>query len=348
MAKVITRYFESAARAGLVRHELIRRRRFSPAIVDLYDEPKGLAKTLAEADVEGETAKAYEKRMKDGGAVLLVRAGHKPLAVAQTTREVMAAMGAADMGGAVEEVFVADPPPSRISVLTDHPRFLTRPRDPSSTTYHMADWPIPLLSRRKPFAEMAIPRHARMADWPVPLINRGKPYSDMLFPRHARMAAFPIPLISRRRPFARSAFPRHARMAAFPIPLLSRRKPFSRSLFPRHRRMANWPFPLLINGKTGQNALIPGAPRMADFPIPLLSRRKPYDKTSIPRHGRMANFPIPLLSGRKPFTASAFPRHARMADFILPLVIRRRDGKREAGGGWTLSKALGVPTLLAR
>lgn len=343
MTKVITRYFDSAKQARMVVQELVRQRRFSRKIIDLFETADGLTETLTAAHVHPDTAKAYEKHMASGGAVLLVKAGYKPLGVAGTTREVTADMGAKDLGDLVEEVEVADPPvPSRsLSVLEGAPLILKRQRDPHSTNYHMADWPIPLISRRKPFNEMLFDPHARMADMILPLISRRKPKDNFAFPRHARMANFPIPLISRRKPKDKFAFPRHARMANFPIPLLSKRKPYTKSIIPRHARMATVPFPLLINGKT-DNSLIPGGPRMANFPIPLISKREPADKFAFPRHARMANSPIPLLSSRKPYTKSIVPKHGHMADFGLPLVIKHGLDPNTEPSEFSLSKALGI------
>ncbi len=342
MTNVITRYFDSVPKALSVRKELLHRRRFSAKIVRLYEDADGLADRLTDASVDAKTAKAYEKRMAKGGVVLMVMAGHKPLSVAQTTRDVTAQMGAVDMGGLVEEVSVPDRERPGLSVMTDHRHMLTRARDPYSTNFHMADWPFPLIIRRVPFSDSIFSPHARMANFPIPLLSDRKPFTGSIFGRHARMANFPIPLLSKRKPYTGSIIAPHARMANFPIPLISKRKPSNRSIFPRHMRMANWPFPLLINGKTGTNALMPGGPRMAAFPISLLSDRKPFTGSIFSRHARMANFPISLISKRKPFTGSAFPRHARMADFILPLILKDRPGKKR----FSFSKMLGLPTTV--
>ncbi|GEM_PF-552188 len=345
MTKIITRCYDSAEQARLVRHELIEMQKFSPRLVELHDSAEDLVATLTEDHVQKATAKAYEKHVARGGAVVLVRAGYRPLGVAQTTRDVAEAMHAIDMGDLVEEVYLKEgPDPLAGKILLDHPRLLTRDRVPGSTTYHMADWPIPLISRRKPIRESIVPPHAHMANWPIPLISRRKPADNFAFPRHARMAAFPIPLISHRRPADRFAFPRHARMANWPIPLLSDRKPYTGTWIGRHTRMANWPFPLLINWKTGTNAIIPGSPHMANFPIPLLSDRKPVDTFAFPRHARMADFPIPLISRRKPIDRYAFPRHAHMADMILPLVLKTSERAKR----WSFSRMLGLPTLTSR
>ncbi|MEL6736761.1 MAG: recombinase family protein [Pseudomonadota bacterium] len=63
----------------------------------------------------------------EGGAVLLVRAGKRPLAVAKIVRNLVDDLGAADMGALTEEVTVADERRSTISVLTDHRHVLSRP-----------------------------------------------------------------------------------------------------------------------------------------------------------------------------------------------------------------------------
>ncbi len=343
MTIIITRYFDSRAKARAAVNELIQWQRLSPKIVRVFNSDKGLTEALTAETIPAETAQAYAERMAKGGAVVMVHAGYKPLGVARITREVTAKMGAADMGDLVEEAFVKERRSADLSILDDHPRIFWRPRDPDSDDYHMADWPIPLISRRRPAKNAILKSHPHFFFYPMPLLIETERYTKSIFPRHARMADWPIPLLSDRKPYTESIIGRHARMANFPLPLISRRKPKNRSIFPRHQRMATVPFPLLINGKTGTNALIPGGPRMANFPIPLLSRRKPYTGSIIGRHSRMARFPIPLLSDRKPYTGSAIPRHGRMADALLPLVIPR-DGT----GGFSFSKMLGWKTISRR
>ena len=350
MTIVITRYFQSATQARSVKHELVHWQRFSTKILDLYETPRGLANALTADHVDAATARAYEERMQSGGAVLLVRAGFKPLGVAQTTRDITAKMGAEDMGDLVEEVYIKDDVRSAtLSVIEDHPLLLTRPRDRKKTAYYMADWPIGLISRRKPMQDSVMTSHPHFTEAFFPLLDERKPYTKSIISPHARMANFPIPLISRRKPNTASIFPPHARMANFPIPLISRRKPYTGSIFPRHQRMATVPFPLLINEETGKNALIPGGPRMANFPIPLLSQRKPSTASIFPRHARMANFPIPLISRRKPYTGSVIPKHGHMANFPWPLVIRRSNtADRDGGSGFSFSKMIGMPTISRR
>ncbi len=349
MTTVITRYFENAADAQTAKFELVHRNRVSLRILDLFDDASGLAGKLEAQKVDAATAKAYETRVAKGGAVLLIRAGFKPLGVAKTMRNVCATCGAAELGDLVQEVTIKEPVRPALSILSDHPNFLTRPRDPGQTNVHMANWPIPLISRRKPANGTIFPRHARMANFPIPLISKRKPYTGSAIKPHGRMADFPIPLLSNRKPYTESMIEPHARMANFPIPLISQRKPFTGTIIGRHTRMANWPFPHLINGKTGTNALMPNGPRMANFPISLLSDRKPFTGSIFPRHARMANFPIPLLSGRKPYTGSIFPKHARMADFFLPLLFKGPNGVDDRSKDvFSLSKEMGIPTVIRR
>lgn len=349
MTQVITRFFDSSDQAREAKLELVQRNRLSPRILDIYDNADGLVEKLVAKQVPEATARAYQSRMANGGVVMLVRAGYKPLRVAQITRDVTARQGAADLGSIEEEVYVKDRPRRGLSVLEDHPHILKVRREPGTTSFHMAEWPIPLISWRKPGANTLSPRGFRLTEFALPLISRRKPYTGSIIAPHAHMANFPIPLISHRKPFTGSIIPRHGRMAAFPLPLISRRKPADRFIIPRHGRMAAVPFPLLINGKTGTNALMPGGPRMANFPISLLSKRKPFTGSIFSRHARMANFPIGLISKRKPFTGSMIPRHGHMADMILPLIIRREEQASESGrSGFSFSRLLGLPTLVRR
>ena len=340
MTQVITRYFENAETATKAK-KVLQYEGFPPGDLKVFDDAGTVAAALTASQVNAATAQAYKIRLADGGAVLLARASYIPLRAAKLVRDVTAELGAADMGRVSEVAYIVDKPGRASPIFLNHPRFLTRMPKPGTDTFHMANWPIPLISRRKPYDEFDFPRHARMADWPIGLISRRKPFSKSIFSRHARMANFPIRLISKRVPKDRFAFPRHARMANVFLPLTNRRKPFSETLIGRHTRMARWPFPLLINGKMGENALMPGAPRMANFPIPLLSDRKPADKFAFPRHARMANFPIPLTNRRKPWEDFAFPRHARMANVFLPLVIKHAASD---ASGFSFSKLVGWST----
>ena len=99
MTKIITRYFGSAEIARRVRQELVDIHRLSPRIIDLFDQAEGLAARLDAAQVAPATSAAYAQKLAGGGAVLLVRAGHKPLSVGRITREVTAAMNATRLSG---------------------------------------------------------------------------------------------------------------------------------------------------------------------------------------------------------------------------------------------------------
>lgn len=369
MTKIISRLYGSASQARRVRRELIEMQKFSPRIIDLFDKADGLVDALAEADVETATAKEYEKHVKKGGAVVVVRAGYRPLGVAQTTRDVAAEMGAVDMGDLVEEVYVKDAPERfSNSLLLDHPKLLTRNRAPGSTTYHMANWPIPLISRRKPANETTIMRDTYMADKPIGhLVPHEKRYGrfpfDLLVPGQKFMAKFPFGHIvpghkfMAKFPFAHIV-PGHKHMAGFPFGHIvpghkfMAKFPFGH-LVPGGARMANWPFPLLINGQPGTNSLVPGQKYMARFPFDhLIPGHKhqagfPFGHI-VPGHKHQANFPIPLISKRKPADPYAFPRHAHMANFILPLITKSSTAAPDGDKRWSFSRWLGLPTLKER
>jgi hypothetical protein len=333
MTNVITRYFDDRTRARAVSHELVQRQRLSPKIVSLFDKADGLVETLTEDGVEEATARAYQERLANGGAVILVLAGYKPLGVAQITRDTMARMGASDMGGLTEEVWIKDRSRPNLSILDDHPHFLLRPRDPNSTTYHMADWPIPLISRRKPYDGMVIPRHGHMAAEPIPLLYKDwmgeeyKPYTKSIFGRHARMANWPIGLLAPHdRRYGRFPFgllvPGNRFMAKFPFGhIVPGHKHYAKwpigLLVPRGRRkMANWPFPHLINGKTHTNSLVPGNRFMANFPFAHI----------VPGHKHYASRPIGHLVshnrryGRFPF-GLLVPGQKYMAKFPFGHIV---------------------------
>jgi len=332
MTKIITRCYETGEKARIVRHELIEMQKFSPRIIGLYDSADGLVEKLTDAHVQEATAKAYENVVKTGGAVVLVRAGYRPLGVAQTTRDIAEDMGALDMGDVVEEVYIKDEPERfSNSILLDHPKFLTRDRVPGSTTYHMANWPIPLISRRKPLTESIIKPHAYMANWPIGHlvphdVRYGRFPFDFLIPGHKFQAGFPIGhLVPHNVRYGRFPFglliPGNKFMANWPIGHLipghkfMAKFPFGH-LVPNGMRMANWPFPLLINGKTGTNSLVPGQKYMAKFPFDHL----------VPHNVRYGRFPFGLLVPGNKFMAKfpfahIVPGHKFMAKFPFAHIV---------------------------
>ena len=234
MTQIITRYFASCqARKARMNGEIVDFHR----IIDVFDGADGLSAKLTAQSVAKDTADAYQARMAQGGAVMLVRAGYKPLGVAKTTRQITARFGAADLAPLDEEVLIKDPPKLGHQHTRRSPAYPESHPESGQTDHRMADWPIPLISRRKPYSESMFPRHARMAAFPIPLTDRRKPFTGSIFAPHARMANFPLPLISRRKPFTGSIIAPHARMG-FPLPLISRHRYSQSVIIPRHGRMA--------------------------------------------------------------------------------------------------------------
>ena len=346
MTKVISRFFDSADQARAAKHELVYRQRLSLRIVDLFDHPKGLGKKLRALAVDKDTAKAYKSRMEDaGGAVLVVRAGYKPLGVAKKTREVTAAMGAANIAGVAEEVYIKDETAPALSLLPGQPLMLTRLPDPDNDNHHMANWPIPLISRRKPWTGSVFPPHARMARGSGLLlpgdVRYGKFPFDFLVPGHKYMAKFPFDhLVPGHKYMAKFPFahivPGHKYMAKFPFAHIvpghkfMAKFPFGH-LVPGHARMANWPFPLLINGKRHTNSLVPGHKYQAKFPFAHLVPGHKYMAKFpfahiVPGHRYMAKFPFAhIVPGHRfmakfPF-AHLVPGHRHMAKFPFDHIV---------------------------
>ncbi len=254
MTQVITRYFESEDQAVAVKRTL-RFERFPQADLLIFTNPKGLVDKLTAEHVDPAAAKTYAERLNSGGAVLLAKATYKPLGAAKLVRAATAEMGATDMGDLIEEVYVKDRPGQTVTILNDHPLMLTRRKDHSPTGYYMADYPIPLISRRKPADKFLFPRHARMANWPIDLLLPGsKRYGrfpfGLLVPGNKYMAKFPFGHI----------VPGHKFMAKFPFA----------HLIPGHKYMAKFPF----------GHIVPGHKHMAKFPFGHI----------VPGHKYMANF----------------------------------------------------------
>ncbi len=313
MTQIITRYFAEADAAQRAMAEMVQFHRFSPRIIHIWTDASQLAGGLGKKQIAPATVQAYAQRLTSGGAVICVEAGYKPLRVAQTTRELTAELGAIPLDGVDEEVWVKDPPQFGGSILSDHPLLMTPRRDPGSTNYYMANWPIPLINRRKPSTQSLFPRHARMASWPI----------GPLLPGHVRDGSIPIGLLvpsdkyMAKFPFAHIV-PGHKFMAKFPFG----------HLVPGHARMANWPFPLLINGEKHTNSLVPGHKFMAKFPFAhLVLGRVRYGRFPIgllvPGRKYMAKFPFAhIVPGHRfmakfPF-AHIVPGHKHMANWILP------------------------------
>ncbi len=344
MAKIITRFFESTEKAKITRHELVEMQRLPPVNVKILSSADDVDAMMGGEAFEKATVQEYKKRLKKGGAVMMVRAGYQPLGVARITRDTMAQMGAADLGDLVEEIQVKDEiQAASDKILPSHPRFFTRLRDPDSDTYHMANWPIPLLSRREPSNLSLFPQHARMASWPMGLLapstkRYGRFPFGLLVPRQRYMAKFPFAhIVPGHRFMAKFPFghlvPGHKFMAKFPFAHLvpghrfMAKFPFGH-LVPGHARMARWPFPLLINEEQGTNSLVPGHKFMAKFPFAHLvpghkfMAKFPFAHI-VPGHKFMAKFPFDhIVPGHKFMArfpiAHIVPGHKYMANFVYP------------------------------
>ena len=174
MPIAITRFFDEPEELASASRELVYQKKLPRNIVRAYQSSEGMVASLTTAGVAPQTAEAYDERMAQGGAVLLVVADYTPLGVARITRETLAKYGTADLGNIPEEATIKFAPRQRTSVLSGGPMMLTRMRDPSSTNYYMANWPIPHLTKSGGVRPIPlVSSNDRMASWPIGLLLPG-------------------------------------------------------------------------------------------------------------------------------------------------------------------------------
>ena len=206
MTKIITRVFPNAAQAERAVDRLNvkflpkRNRRI------ITDGPNA-EHEMRRANVHESAIDAYAKQLAAGGAVLVVKAGSKPLGAPRITREVMAKYDPVDMGNVVEEHKLPWVPDHAPSVLKDHPLFLTN--SDVETPGRISDGlSLPLLkqrSGRRPLMS-GDKRMSRMF-WPMPLLKTDRNASSAISGgRYMSRAFWPMSLLSTK-PRRRSVIP---------------------------------------------------------------------------------------------------------------------------------------------
>lgn len=178
MATVISRFLEDEARAKKLERTLANARFPRGDVKVLTKEDKETAKALTarmtKLGIEEDTAKAYAKKLSDGGAVLCIRAGYKPLTAKTIALDILDKAGIEEMGGVDEAVWVRDTPSKSQSILADHPLFFTRVPDPSNRKGPVSTAVgLRLISRRKPGKRSVMSSGRRMSRffWPGPLLS---------------------------------------------------------------------------------------------------------------------------------------------------------------------------------
>ncbi len=209
MTTIFTRLYASQDIAAGVRDRLYRAGfpRHMMRIVTCHanGEPHGLMSRIRKARVPAREASVYAARVAEGGALLIVTAGYKPLGAVRIGREALRGTGALPCNVEAEEFKVAKLPDHAPSVLKDHPRFLTAPPDP--------DHPGGPLSDQLGFSMVSSTRRMNSAlkggrlIFPFPALTRGRnARSAIKGGGHYSRVFWPMKLVTRK-PRRRSVIP---------------------------------------------------------------------------------------------------------------------------------------------
>ncbi|MEO0402271.1 MAG: hypothetical protein AAF214_07830 [Pseudomonadota bacterium] len=204
MTTIISRVFQDEAAARTAANRINFRGVPNRAIyVITATDDDVLAAKMDKALVHESAHSAYAKHVKDGRALLVVRATYKPLTAATIVRDMLAKMDTVDTGDIVQEHEMPDGPEIASSVLREHPLFLTV--RPNRTGYSggpvTAGFGFGLLSRRR--ARASVNRGGGFKSrlfWPMPLLSKKKPKSSVISGgRQVSKTFWPTGLLSTKR-----------------------------------------------------------------------------------------------------------------------------------------------------
>jgi hypothetical protein len=140
--------------------------------------------------------KAYAQGMREGNAVLAIKATYKPLGVLRMTREIFDKMDTVPVRGGTEENHLPWTPEKATSVLKDHPHILTLPgvsvpHGPITSNFGMSM--LKPHSTKRPLTNRRISR----AFWPMKLVSQNRRASSaMSGKRYMSRMFWPMPLLS--------------------------------------------------------------------------------------------------------------------------------------------------------
>lgn len=207
MTTIITRLFDDADNARRAVDRLVFKG--VPARdCDLFTGPTD-DERLTDALVNPDALGAYQKGLGAGQTLVVIRTTYKPLGAAKLTREVLAKRGGTETSGVTEDYFVPDGPPRRVSVMLDHPLFLTLPADelaprgPITPGFGLGT----LRPHRTKRSAMSGGRFMSRAFWPMPLLSQKQRKNSVISGgRYMSRAFWPMPLLSNK-PRRRSVIP---------------------------------------------------------------------------------------------------------------------------------------------
>ncbi|WP_439522681.1 hypothetical protein [Marivita sp.] len=204
MTKVISRLFADAAKAQAVKADLLSKGFPTKAVLTFGAEDKPGADDLKNLGMEKKTATAYAKNIGKGSTAMVVLATYKPLGAARIAREAFAATETIDVGDLSEETYVKEEPKGAtesVSVLKDHPLFLTRRRDIEEHRPGLVSQSLGLrmLLPHKTGKRSVIRggRYMSRSFWPMPLLTKNR-HSDSVISggKYISKYFWPMPLVT--------------------------------------------------------------------------------------------------------------------------------------------------------
>lgn len=223
MATIITRLYNDEAAARNVIAEL-KAAEYADRNISLISGSNDLDTRLSAANVSDEAAAVYGPKVRDGNALVVVKAllGQAGDAIRIVNRHPSISTDLEN-----ENAYVATEVPPRDTsklVNSDHPRYLTPRRHvevdgPFSRAY--ADFAFPLLSRR-PRGISVYQETKRFGAFLVPLLSTKK-RSISVYQETKRFGAFLVPLLSKDVERKKSVFQGDVFFANFLVPHLIRR-----------------------------------------------------------------------------------------------------------------------------
>lgn len=196
MTKIITRVFPDEAQAQMAVDRL--KLKFLPKRdCRIITGGASAEEQLQRAQVHESAIAPYAKHLAAGHAVVVVRAGYKPLQAAKITREILSKFETIDVPGAVEETNAPWTPDRSPSILKDHPLFLTNSN--VETPGRISDGlGLPPLTARKT-KHSVMPGHKRVSRmfWPMPLLKTDRSATSAISGgRYMSRAFWPMKLLS--------------------------------------------------------------------------------------------------------------------------------------------------------
>lgn len=201
MTTIITRLYEDEKTAKSVVKKL-HDAGFPDTLVDMIGKSAGAPAQMADAQLSAKAASAYGKAMKDGNALVVVRASLTPFGAAARAMMIVDDAPSIDAGVENQNEYITQEFSTEYekSVMTDHPLFLTRPRHPDASRPGTVSGTLGfgmLSPQRHRTSAIAGGKHMSRSFWPMPLLKSRRSKNSIISGGRVISRAFwPAPLLS--------------------------------------------------------------------------------------------------------------------------------------------------------